>query len=43
MATLSETTIKVLVIGDSTVGKTSFVRRVTENKFSENYLATFGG
>lgn len=31
---------KILVVGQSNVGKTSFVRRYTEGKYSNNYKAT---
>ena len=34
--------IKILIIGDSTVGKTNFVYKFSEDKFSENYFATTG-
>uniref|UniRef100_A0A6B2LLT1 Uncharacterized protein n=1 Tax=Arcella intermedia TaxID=1963864 RepID=A0A6B2LLT1_9EUKA len=33
---------KVLLIGDSSVGKTSLCTRFTENAFSENFIATLG-
>lgn len=33
---------KVLVIGDVRVGKTTFVRRLVNNVYSENYKATVG-
>ena len=33
---------QVLIIGDSTVGKTSILSRFTEGTFSPNYLATVG-
>ena len=34
--------VQLLIIGDMTVGKTSILTRFTENKFSQNYLATVG-
>jgi len=34
--------IKILIIGDSTVGKTNFVYKLSEDKFSENYFASTG-
>jgi small GTP-binding protein len=37
-----ETLIKILVLGDSNVGKTNFITRYTEKKFDENYVATLG-
>ena len=33
---------QLLIIGDSTVGKTSILCRYTDNIFNENYLATVG-
>lgn len=33
---------KVLVIGDPFVGKTSLIRKYTENKFEKNYIPTIG-
>ena len=35
-------TIKLLVVGDSTVGKTNFIRMFIENVFSQNYMTTSG-
>ena len=35
-------TIKILVVGDSTVGKTNFIRMFIENKFNQNYMTTSG-
>ena len=32
--------IKIIIIGESGAGKTSFVNRWTKNTFSENYKAT---
>ena len=37
-----EYTIKLLVVGDTNVGKTNFIYRFIENKFSQNYMATTG-
>ena len=34
---------KVLIIGDATVGKTSFMQRYVWNMFPGNYKATVGG
>ena len=34
--------IKILIIGDSTVGKTNFVYKFSEDKFRENYFASTG-
>ena len=34
--------IKILTLGESSVGKTSFILRYTENTFSEIYLTTMG-
>lgn len=33
---------KIVVIGDPSVGKTSVIRRFSENKFSKSYLPTIG-
>ena len=33
---------KIVVIGDPSVGKTSVIRRFSENKFSTSYLPTIG-
>ena len=38
----NEETIKIIILGDSEVGKTSFIIRFTKNKFDETYLATIG-
>ena len=35
-------TIKLLVIGDTTVGKTNFIRMFIENQFNPNYMTTSG-
>ena len=34
--------IKIMLIGDSTVGKTSLIRKYCENEFSETYITTVG-
>ena len=34
--------VQLLIIGDMTVGKTSILTRFTDDKFSQNYLATVG-
>ena len=34
--------IKLIVIGDSKVGKTSFLLKFTEDSFSANHIATIG-
>ncbi|XP_043932766.1 ras-related protein Rab-7L1 isoform X2 [Protopterus annectens] len=39
---IQEYTIKVLIIGDPTVGKTSVVQRYTRNFFSHRYKTTIG-
>jgi GTPase SAR1 family protein len=33
---------KVLLVGDSSVGKTSFIRRYIDNIFSDKVLSTMG-
>ena len=35
-------TIKLLIVGDSSVGKTNFIYRFIENRFNENYMTTTG-
>jgi small GTP-binding protein len=35
-------TMKVIIIGDSGVGKSSMLVRFTENKFIDNYIMTIG-
>ena len=40
---MTELPYKVLVIGDSSVGKTSFTDRYTSNKFKGEYKMTQGG
>ena len=35
-------TLKILIVGDSSVGKTNFMTRFIENKFSEGYMTTSG-
>ena len=37
-----ELTIKLLIVGDSTVGKTNFIYRFIENNFKETYFASTG-
>ena len=34
--------IKILIVGDSTVGKTNFIKKYVEDKFNENYFASTG-
>ena len=38
----NEEIIKIIILGNSKVGKTSFLIRFTKNKFDETYLATIG-
>lgn len=33
---------KIIIIGDSGVGKSNILLRFTENKFSDNYMMTIG-
>ena len=35
-------TLKILVVGDSSVGKTNFVMRLINNEFNKNYMTTSG-
>lgn len=35
-------TIKLLIVGDTTVGKTNFISRFIENKFNSNYMSSSG-
>jgi Ras-related protein Rab-1A len=37
-----ENNIELLIIGDQNVGKSNFIFRFTENKFSESHQATIG-
>jgi len=39
---MSEVLFKVIIIGDPTVGKTSFVRRYVQDKFTRDYKGTVG-
>ena len=38
----NEEKIKIMILGNYSVGKTSFLIRFTKNKFDETYLATIG-
>ena len=40
---MNEKQFKVIFVGDLLVGKTSFIIKYTQNKFSPTYKATFGG
>ena len=35
-------TLKLLIVGDSSVGKSNFTSRFIENKFNNNYMTTTG-
>ena len=37
-----EITLKILTLGESTVGKSCIIRRYTDNKFAFNFLTTIG-
>ena len=37
-----DVTYKVLVLGDSGVGKTCLIRRFTDGDFTDNFLSTIG-
>ncbi|GBP12040.1 Ras-related protein Rab-4B [Eumeta japonica] len=39
---IKDKAIKLLVIGESGVGKSSLIRRFVENKYSENHDVTIG-
>ena len=38
----TDLTIKILLLGDSSVGKTCFLKRYTDNTFQDAYLSTIG-
>ena len=38
-----EIIFKILVIGDTQVGKTTFIRRYVDASYDKNYKATVGG
>ena len=38
----SEERIKIMALGNSKVGKTSFITKYTDNTFQDVYLATIG-
>ena len=40
---MAEILFKVLIIGDPTVGKTSFVHRYVNNIYKKDYKMTIGG
>ena len=39
---MKKKSFKLIVIGDSGVGKTSLVRRFSKDEFSQNYCMTIG-
>ena len=39
---ISDYTMKIIIIGDSGVGKSSLLYRYRENKFADNYIMTIG-
>ena len=39
---MAETNLKILLIGDSSVGKTSILLKYIDDKFSDNYISTIG-
>ena len=39
---MSESNIKILLIGDTAVGKTSLIHKYAKDEFEENYTATIG-
>ena len=42
MASRKKVLLKVIILGDSGVGKTSLMNRYVNNKFSNQYKATIG-
>jgi Ras-related protein Rab-7L1 len=42
MSMMSEKLFKVIIIGDPTVGKTSFVQRYVQDSFKRDYKGTVG-
>lgn len=34
--------LKIMILGDSNVGKTSFIHRFADGKFSDKYITTVG-
>ena len=42
MSGKNEIVFRIITIGDSNVGKTSIIRRYTENIFEESILSTIG-
>ena len=38
----TDVVLKILTLGESSVGKTSIILRYTENTFSEQFLTTIG-
>ena len=39
---MTEIALKIVVVGDEEVGKTSIILRYTKNRFTENYKPTLG-
>ncbi|CAL9185106.1 unnamed protein product [Musa hybrid cultivar] len=42
MASGSDTTLKIIILGNRGVGKTSLINRYVHKKFHEQYVATYG-
>ena len=42
MSVLNENVYKILLLGDSTVGKTCFLMKYTDKTFQEEHMATIG-
>ena len=43
MVIMTELLFKIIIIGDPTVGKTSFVQRYVNDSFRRDYKMTIGG
>ena len=39
---MADVELKIILLGDSAVGKTSLLMRYTQNKFSDNHISTLG-
>ena len=39
---MSKTKVRIVLLGNSAVGKTSLARRYVDNKFEDNFMSTTG-